>query len=766
MKRVIAVILTVIMAFSPICDTSAFIDVVKAEETVPVAPGESFDNATEIMVGTTYSVENMSLLHKLDYYVFNIAKPGIVNFEFQRTKSSGTMVVGFNAAESNVISDITFPSAMYMISASDATLKKGYDVGLPAGKYYLYVGNAKADGGYSIKINYTENNYCETEANDTNDTADDIEISKDYMGSLYSREANLEIPSDKDYYRVKTSEEGYINVEFTPENVKGAESTDIFTVNVYSSDAPDSALYTMRVTGEGKTVTSTNIGVEKEKYFYIRVTGQKKAVGCDYKLKVKQTKAKGWEKERNELPDSSTTISVNEQYNGIILNDSDVDFYQFTAPDTGHFNVSLSHKEAIKGYENRNTFKIAIYDDKAATNAVAYIDSIKGGVTSVNTAEMATKKGNVYYIKVSGNLYCQDIIYNLKVNFEGSNNWEVESNDTYASATPLKSGTKMYGSTSSDKDIDYYWIDLKKNGYIALDIEQKANVNANIYMLKIIDSTYKTMYETAINGLEPKYSMSKLGLKKGKYYICISCRYKADLYSGTYGITAKAVTSDSWETENNDDFSTADAIKVGKKIHGVTMGDESNSALADPYDYYKFTLDKGTYVNLSMTHSKINGSETMWYVCMYEGAGKTVKNSGMYVKEASKYSETKTIYLKKGSYYVRVAASDSASAKAYTLTVNKISAKKPKLESIALKKGAVKLSWSIVPGAKKYEIYRCTSKKGKYKKIKTINSVEINNWTDKKVKKGKKYFYKIRVKVTTKSTKTSKFSSVRSIKVK
>lgn len=54
------------------------------------------------------------------------------------------------------------------------------------------------------------------------------------------------------------------------------------------------------------------------------------------------------------------------------------------------------------------------------------------------------------------------------------------------------------------------------------------------------------------------------------------------------------------------------------------------------------------------------------------------------------------------------------------------------------------ISWSTVNSASNYEIYRATKKKGTYKKITTVTGVNRMNYTDKNLKPGKKYFYKIR----------------------
>ena len=63
--------------------------------------------------------------------------------------------------------------------------------------------------------------------------------------------------------------------------------------------------------------------------------------------------------------------------------------------------------------------------------------------------------------------------------------------------------------------------------------------------------------------------------------------------------------------------------------------------------------------------------------------------------------------------------------------------------SLKTKNNTVSVSWKKTNGASGYYIYRATSKKGKYSKIKTITSGKTLKYTDKKVKKGKTYYYKV-----------------------
>lgn len=71
---------------------------------------------------------------------------------------------------------------------------------------------------------------------------------------------------------------------------------------------------------------------------------------------------------------------------------------------------------------------------------------------------------------------------------------------------------------------------------------------------------------------------------------------------------------------------------------------------------------------------------------------------------------------------------------------------------------SAKLSWKAQSGVTGYEVYRSTSKSKGYKKAATVKSA---SYTDKKLKAGKTYYYKVRA---VSSEKKGSFSSVKSVK--
>ena len=103
-----------------------------------------------------------------------------------------------------------------------------------------------------------------------------------------------------------------------------------------------------------------------------------------------------------------------------------------------------------------------------------------------------------------------------------------------------------------------------------------------------------------------------------------------------------------------------------------------------------------------------------------------------------------------------------------TAAVKKTTVSNPQAPTIkSLKKSgkkAIKITYKKVSGVSGYQIYMSTKKKSGYKKIATLSSKK-SSYTKGKLKKGKKYYFKVRtMKKVSGKYRYSSFSKVRSIK--
>ena len=92
---------------------------------------------------------------------------------------------------------------------------------------------------------------------------------------------------------------------------------------------------------------------------------------------------------------------------------------------------------------------------------------------------------------------------------------------------------------------------------------------------------------------------------------------------------------------------------------------------------------------------------------------------------------------------------------------------KPSVKVTGSSYNTVKIGWRKVAGAEGYQIYRAVSKKGTYRKVKTVKGGNTLSFTDRKKKFNKTYYYKVRAYRTEKGrTVTSKFSNILAGKAK
>ena len=151
--------------------------------------------------------------------------------------------------------------------------------------------------------------------------------------------------------------------------------------------------------------------------------------------------------------------------------------------------------------------------------------------------------------------------------------------------------------------------------------------------------------------------------------------------------------------------------------------------------YNKNTLIKGaTYYYVVMNYNRV-AEETMDVNLFYS---QTTKSSNTKVISTTQDGILKAKYPGVAKVTVKPAAGSGLSmSKTLVVLPSKVTGVK-----LTAKKKAMKVAWKKTAGASGYKVYRATSKKGKYKCVKTA-SAKTTSFTNKKLKKNKKYYYKV-----------------------
>ena len=174
------------------------------------------------------------------------------------------------------------------------------------------------------------------------------------------------------------------------------------------------------------------------------------------------------------------------------------------------------------------------------------------------------------------------------------------------------------------------------------------------------------------------------------------------------------------------------------------------------------------YNKVKISWSKVSGA-TGYEVLQYNNStkkygrvalvkGTTYIKSGL--KTGTKYSFRVRAYKTAGGKTVYSPYSNTVSAKPTLARVTKVKTKNNAGRN-------ARITWKRVAGANGYKIYRATKKKGKYRAVKTLKSGRTVKFTNKKLKKGKRYYYKVRAYRNIGKKKVyGKSSIARSVKIR
>ena len=171
---------------------------------------------------------------------------------------------------------------------------------------------------------------------------------------------------------------------------------------------------------------------------------------------------------------------------------------------------------------------------------------------------------------------------------------------------------------------------------------------------------------------------------------------------------------------------------------------------ADGYEIYRADGVGGTYKLISTVKDAKAVS--------YEDKNLIAGTTYLYKVRAYGNLECETLYGK-----------DSNIVSAETATSTAIATKVAAPTKVKAKDGTQKatITWKKVKGANGYKIYRATKKNGKYKAVKTVRKQKTVKYVNKKLKKGKTYYYKIKAYKNVNGKKVySNYSKAAKVKVR
>lgn len=206
-----------------------------------------------------------------------------------------------------------------------------------------------------------------------------------------------------------------------------------------------------------------------------------------------------------------------------------------------------------------------------------------------------------------------------------------------------------------------------------------------------------------------------------------------------HSITAFKIAKDGEVVPPTETFTVNVTAEAGGKVSGggtVEKGQETTvTATAD--EGYKFTgWYKGTEKVSDKAQYKFTVTENVELTAKFEKEKVTPPSENE--SESTKDTDKSTEKVTPGTTTPGTTTPEtpSASSTAKPKAVKNVKAK-------ATKKG-IQIKWKKVSGASGYYIYRSTKKNKGYKKIHAVTKGKAQSYLDKKARKGKTYYYKIK----------------------
>ena len=363
------------------------------------------------------------------------------------------------------------------------------------------------------------------------------EIKNSPVLSLNTDRKGDKLATDKDekWYQFTITEAGYFYVDFKlneaadPNLVKygwnmyiysGTEDLDnpIKTVEGIESDKSSPAL------SMGKGTYYVKICPRFEGTYYA-------PVNVPFDIRANFVGGSEWEQEYNDSNVTANTINVNTTYKGGSYCDRDADWYRFTIPSNGYFEVQFGADDLTDVNKVNYGWNVDIYDSN-----LSCIRTYEGVTTSQIQSKLASDKlpykAGSYYIKISSRFIGSDnapvdCYYDLKVNYTATDLWETEYNDDNVNADALNIGAEKLGLLYKEKDVDWYGINVTNRGKLSLDFVLDSSVTKEAmsygWTVTLYDTELKEIKK--LKEVQANQNIKTDTVNPGIYYVKVESAY-------------------------------------------------------------------------------------------------------------------------------------------------------------------------------------------------------------------------------------------------
>lgn len=353
--------------------------------------------------------------------------------------------------------------------------------------------------------------------------------------------------------------------------------------------------------------------------------------------------------------DAARMINTNTTYTGNFTQSTKTFWFKFIVPNNGNLSFGFKHDYLESG---SRYWQATIYTDGNHDELAGY--GFAGNKILYNQKKFGVAAGT-YYLKIE-DYYFSDANFNFRINYESFGNWETELNDTYQNADSINVNNMYYGSLQRGGDVDWYKFSISQNGSVSIDFNHDYMEMDSLYWkIELYNEQYELLEYDRIGGHTLAFNGSKCGLPAGTYYLKI---YPDIYYSDLeYGLRVNYTASDAWETEFNDNYSTADPINLNTTYYGNLQNGRND------VDWYKFTASSAGRYDISFSHDyvEVENSRLYWVVQFYDNM---FNEKGKFRYCGDKKIESNKVELPNGGiYYIKISKDIYSSSMPYSFKI-------------------------------------------------------------------------------------------------
>lgn len=318
--------------------------------------------------------------------------------------------------------------------------------------------------------------------------------------------------------------------------------------------------------------------------------------------------------------------------NSVLNNQDDEKFYAINMEQNGELYFVMQQNLSVE-------FGVSLYTSSGEKLETNYTST---GDKEQNLFGQGLLKGT-YYLKIFANKGTGvSIPFQLDVMRYYGDNMELERNNTFETATPIKIDQSYFGYTDQENTEDIYRFTTSKSGVINI----KGTFSGHSPLtFRLIDEKGELVGEGVVNA-NGKYTISSLltrPINAGTYYISVSAKSSEyNVSNEGYEFQTLFIDNILFEKESNNSTKQANSIKLNSVYYGLLNQKKDK-------DLYKFYTTNSKSISLSFTKLP----KTVLKVRVINSKGRIVKT---YTTKNGEDTIVKLgdFKLAKGIYYLEV----------------------------------------------------------------------------------------------------------------